>query len=132
MPNKILTTHGWQERVRNKLGVDENYLPNAIIEQPEHINIAEEYAISHVPNYDSIDDDARIWLEAAVVAKCASIICPILKVIVPVREQGPHFTRDLTYNWDRRKKELEDECDMHLSVYMDSPGGPKGFRVHNG
>ncbi len=109
MPNRILTEEGWQNRVRNILGVDEAYLADSDIEKPDIINVAEANIIALVPGYASLEGDERIWLESATVCECAALLCPTLKVRVPIREQGPHFTRDLTYDWDERRKELERE-----------------------
>ena len=41
MANKILTAENWQQRIRDKLGIDIAYLPNTVIEQPDYITIAE-------------------------------------------------------------------------------------------
>ncbi len=114
MSNRILTDIGWESRIRNKLGVDESYLADSDIQQPDIITTAEENIIDIIPGYASLTAGKTIWLESATVCECAAILCPTLKARVPIREQGPHFTRDLDYDWDKRREELEKERDALL------------------
>jgi hypothetical protein len=73
MANRILTTDGWQQRIREHMGVDAAYLPDSAIEQPEYITVAEANIIEQVPDYINLIDDKKVFLEAAVVCECAAL-----------------------------------------------------------
>ncbi|NLZ50755.1 MAG: hypothetical protein GX899_03495 [Rikenellaceae bacterium] len=132
MTNRVLTEDGWQKRVRNILGVDEAYLPDADIEQPDIISVAEANVIALVPGYADLDADKRLWLESATVCECAALLCYSMPARVPVREQGPHFTRDVTQDWGIRREELEKERNILIgkitAAFVDVPhfGRTKG------
>jgi len=113
--NLILTAEGWQDRVRNKLGVSEAYLTDADISQPDIISVAEANIIDQVPNYASLTGNNRTWLEAATVCECAALLCPSMAARLPASEQGPHFTREVAVDWDKKRQELEAERDGYIA-----------------
>ena len=118
MANRILTIVGWQGRIRDKLGVDSAYLPDSVIEQPECIDIAEQHIIDQAPNYASLENADRIYLEAAVVCEAAALLCPGMKARLPIMTKGPHESHELNIDWDNRKKDLEIERDNYLGEFV--------------
>lgn len=132
MANRILTTDGYEERVRSKLGVSEPYLPDNDINQPDCIAVAEANIIAQIPKYNDLEGDARMYLEAAVVCECAILLCPTMAVRLPQKEQGPHETHELAINWDKRKTGLESERDGHISkvIEMAFPGIKPSTLLH--
>lgn len=124
MLNRILTEDGWQERVRNIIGVNESYLPDDDIEKPEIITVAEAYIIQIVPEYASLTGDKKVWLELATVCECAALLCPSMHARVPEREQGPHFTNELKQNWNTRRLDFERERDLAIGKIIASSAGP--------
>ncbi len=124
MTNRILLEVGWQGRIRSKLGVDEAYLPDPVIEKPEFITVAETNIISEVPDYDSLTGDQVVYLENAVVCECAALLCPIMKSLLPVREVGPHATFEVNVDWDKRRTELEAERDASIAKIVFMPSVP--------
>ena len=124
MANLILTSVGWEQRVRDKLGVESAYVPDAVIQQPEIIAVAEANIIEQVPEWESLTGASRVYLEAAVVCECAVLLCKSMPARLPNREQGPHFTREVTVDWEKIRQELEDERDYYLgkiALPMDLP-----------
>lgn len=115
MANKILTASGWEQRIRDELGVDAAYLSDAALGQPEIIAVAEELIIEQVPNYASLTGTDRVFLEAATVCQCAVLVCPSLPARLPNRSQGPHATHELQTNWERRRAEIEEKRDTYLA-----------------
>lgn len=115
MANLILTTDGWQDRVRLKLGVDEAYLSDTELAMPEIVSIAEANIIEQVPDYASKTGTDKVYLEAATVCECAILACPSMPARMPTREQGPHATFEISVDWDKKKAELEAERDSYLS-----------------
>jgi hypothetical protein len=115
MANKILKTTGYEVRIRSKMGVDAAYLPDADINQPDIITIAEANIIETVPDYDDLTGDDLVYLEAATVCECAILLCPSMPVRLPAREQGPSFSRDIEVDWDKKKSKLETDRDAYLS-----------------
>jgi hypothetical protein len=119
MPNLILTAEGWESRVRNRLGVDDAYLIDADIAQPDIISVAEANIIEQVPGYAALTGSKRTWLEAATVCECAVLLCPSMAARLPTREQGPHFTREVVTDWDKKRQDLEAERDSHIAKIVD-------------
>jgi hypothetical protein len=115
MTNKILKATGFESRIRSKLGVDAAYIPDADINQPDIIAIAESNIIRVVPDYDALTGDDLIYLEAATVCECAILLCPSMPARLPVKEQGPSMTIELDVDWDAKQVKLEAERDRFLS-----------------
>jgi hypothetical protein len=114
MDNRILTAEGWQQRIRDIMGVDAAYLPNFAIEQPEVITMAEANVIAQLPDYSTLQDDAKVYLEAAVVCECAQLLCPSMPVRLPSKESGPHESHELSLDWEERQKQLETDRDKYV------------------
>lgn len=126
MANKILTATGYESRIRSKLGVDAAYIPDADINQPDIIAIAESNIIRVVPDYDALTGDDLVYLEAATVCECAILLCPSMPARLPVKEQGPSFTREIEVDWTKKQAKLEAERDGFISnistvAYIDVP-----------
>lgn len=119
MANRILTTDGYEERIRSKLGVSEPYLSDNDINQPEAITVAEANIIAQIPDYSDLDGDAKTYLEAAVVCECASLLCLSLSARLPKKEQGPHETHELAVDWTKKKVELEVERDGYIGKVVE-------------
>ena len=115
MANRILTSTGFEGRIRSKLGVDAAYLPNDDINQPDVIMIAEANIIKIVPDYATLTDADLVYLEAATVCECAILLCPSMPARLPVKEQGPSMTIELDVDWDAKQAKLEAERDRFLS-----------------
>lgn len=126
MANKILNATGFESRIRSKLGVDAAYIPDADINQPDIIAIAESNIIRVVPDYDALTGDDLIYLESATVCECAILLCPSMPARLPVKEQGPSFTREIEVDWTEKQVKLEAERDRFISnistvAYIDVP-----------
>ena len=126
MANKILNATGFESRIRSKLGVDAAYIPDADINQPDIIAIAESNIIKVVPDYDALTGDDLIYLESATVCECAILLCPSMPARLPVKEQGPSFTREIEVDWTEKQAKLEAERDRFISnistvAYIDVP-----------
>jgi hypothetical protein len=118
MANRILMAEGWEARIQSKMGVDPAYLPNADISQPDVITVAEANIIAQIPDYASLVDDDKVYLEAAVVCECASLLCPSMAARLPVRQQGPNETHELAIDWDKKKTEFEVERDGYIGKIL--------------
>jgi len=114
MSNRILTVVGWEARIRSKMGVLEPYLSDASIGQPEVVSVAEANIIKQVPDYASLTDDDLIYLEAAVVCECASLLSISMPARLPVRQQGPSETHELSIDWTQKKADFETERDGYI------------------
>ena len=115
MANLILTTEGWESRIRSVLGVDSAYLPDEEIQRPDFITIAEANIIEQVPDYASKTGTDKVYLEAAVVRACAALLCDGMPVRLPQKEQGPHFSQEIVVNWHKKKTDLEAQRDSYLA-----------------
>lgn len=121
MANKILTGEGWQDRIRNLLGVDSAFIPDSDIEQPDIVDIAEANIIELVPGYATLTGDKKIYLESATACECAVLACDSMPTRLPTKESGPHATYELSIDWDQKKAELQDKRDVYLSKLITMP-----------
>lgn len=121
MTNKILTGENWQGRVRSMLGVDAAFLPDTDIEMPEIVQVAEANIIDLVPDYETIPEDKKVYLESATVCECAVLVCDSMPARLPVKESGPHATYEVDIDWAKRKSELADKRDIFLSKIIPMP-----------
>jgi hypothetical protein len=121
MANRILKDIGWETRIQKKMGVDPAYLPETDIQQPEVITVAEANIIAQIPDYTSLTDDKKVYLEAAVVAECASLLCPSMAVRLPKKEQGPHESHELDADWNKKKADFEVERDGFIGKINPPP-----------
>lgn len=118
MANRILKDENWQQRIRDKMGIDAAYLPDAAIEQPEVITVAEANIIAQIPDYESLSDDKKVYLEAAVVCECCSLLCPSMAARLPKKEQGPHETHEVAIDWDKKKADFATERDEYIGKIL--------------
>lgn len=124
MANKILPTEGWEERIRDKLGVDPAYVPDEAIKQPDIIGVAEANIIAQIPNYTDLTGDKKTYLEAAVVCECCVLLCPGMAARLPAKEQGPHEGHTLYIDWDKKKTEFAAERDGYIGKIIPIPFVP--------
>jgi hypothetical protein len=121
MANRILTDVGWEQRIRDKMGVDTAYLPDSAVQQPEIITVAEANIIAQIPDYAILTDDKKAYLEAAVVCECCVLLCPSMAARLPAKEQGPHMGHTLYIDWDKKKAEFADERDGYIGKIITIP-----------
>lgn len=124
MENRILVEENWQQRIRDKMGVDEAYLPDSVLEQPDCIGVAEANIVSIIPNYSTLDGDSKIYLEYAVVLECCILLCPGMAARLPKKEGGPHASHELWISWDNKKAELIEERDNYIGKIIELEGLP--------
>lgn len=124
MANRILIEENWEERVRNKIGVDNNYLPDSAINSPDVITIAEANIISQIPEYESLTGDLKVYLEYVVVLECCILLCPSMPARLPKKEAGPHGNYELGNDWSKLKAELENERNRFIGLILEeiAPG----------
>jgi len=121
MANRILTDEGWQERVREVIGVDQAYLPDSTLEKKDVVDIAESNIIELVPGYETIPDDKRVYLESATVYECAIQVCGSMPARIPLKESGPHVSFELDIDWEKRKADFAEKRDIHISKLVKTP-----------
>lgn len=119
MDNKILTDEGWERRIRDKLGVDAEYLPDSVLQQPDCINVAEAKIINRIPDYILIPSENRVMLEYAVVLQCCVLLCDGMPSRLPKKQSGPHESYELETEWSKRKAPLKDELDETIQGIID-------------
>ncbi|HHX61001.1 MAG TPA: hypothetical protein GX707_09870 [Epulopiscium sp.] len=134
MENRILIDENWQQRIRDKIGVDNAYLPDSAIEQPDIITIAEANIISQIPDYEEIamNGDSRVYLESTVVLECCILLCSSMGARLPKKETGPHAGHELYVNWDNKKAEFIEERDVLISKASGLDGNVSPTPLHFG
>jgi len=121
MTNRILTEEGWQERIREVIGVDAAYLPDQTLEKPDIISIAEANIIGLIPDYETIPEDKKVYLESATVYECAIQVCGSMPARIPLKESGPHVSFELDIDWEKRKADFAEKRDIHISKLVKTP-----------
>lgn len=127
MANRILTDEGWEGRVRDKLGVTEKELPNAALNQPDVITVAEAKICRALPNYTELTGDDRTFLEAATVCMVALQVIDSMPTRLPARMQGPGMEVEVDIDWQERRRQLETERNDYLEM-IQNVTPPPGFR----
>lgn len=123
MENRILKDIGvYEQRIRDKIGVDIAYLPDSVINQPDCITVAEANIIAQIPEYATIepDTDLRIYLEYAVVLECSILLCPSMSTRLPKKETGEHASYELGTDWTKKKAEFEEEKEGTIMKIIDA------------
>lgn len=121
MANRILVDVGWEQRIRDKMGVDEAYLADSTLQQPDIITIAEANIIEQIPSYADLVDDAKVYLESAVVCECCVLLCPSMAARLPKKESGPHESHELGLDWDKKRIDYQTERDSYIEKISPSP-----------
>ena len=121
MANRILKDIEWEQRVRDKIGVDDSYLPDSALGQPDIIDVAEANIIEQVPNHADLKEDKILWLETATVCECAVLLCTGMDARLPKLSQGPHARYEVGADWGKKKEELQAERDNYLARIKPTP-----------
>lgn len=119
MENRILIEIGYEDRIRSKMGVSEPYLPNKDINYPDIITVAETNIIGQLPDYTTLIDDSRTYLETVVVLECCILLCPSMSARLPKKETGPHAGHELYVNWDNKKLEFTNDRNELLGKILE-------------
>lgn len=127
MANRILTEAGWEDRVRDKVGVDSSYLPDAVLQRPDVITVAEARIIKAVPNYADLTGDDKVFLEAATVCMCAVQVIDSMAARLPSRQKGPGMEVEVEVDWKARKAALEEERQAYLGSISGADNTGIGF-----
>lgn len=119
MANRILTSDYWEKRIRDKMGVDDAYLPDDLLNSPDIITLAEANIISQIPDYATLTNDLRVYLEYAVVLECCILLCPSMGARLPKKETGPHGSYELGSDWSKRKAEFEEDRNRFIGKILE-------------
>lgn len=131
MANRILTSDYWEKRIRDKMGVDDAYLPDDLLNSPDIITLAEANIIEKISDYATLDGDLRVYLEYVVVLECCILLCPSMGARLPKKETGPHGSYELGSDWSKRKTEFEEERNRFIGKILEeiSPTQLYGFNA---
>lgn len=119
MENRILKNKGWENRIRDKMGVDEAYLADSTLQSPDCIGVAESNIISMIPDYADLDGDSKVYLEYAVVLECCILLSPSMAARLPKKQTGPHEGHELYINWDNKKAEFQEERNSYIGKIIE-------------
>jgi hypothetical protein len=131
MENRILKNDYWEKRIRDKMGVDDAYLPDDLLNSPDIITLAEANIISQIPDYATLTNDLRVYLEYAVVLECCILLCPSMGARLPKKETGVHASYELGIDWSKKKEEFEEERNQSIGKILEeiSPTQLYGFNA---
>lgn len=119
MANRILKNDYWEKRIRDKMGVDDAYLPDDLLNSPDIITLAEANIISQIPDYATLTNDLRVYLEYAVVLECCILLCPSMGARLPKKETGVHASYELGIDWSKRKAEFEEDRNRFIGKILE-------------
>lgn len=123
MPNRILTIEGYQDAIRELLGVTVLMLPDTAIDRENIITIAESAVIKQVPNYAEIiadieNSDDAVYLRSAVISQVAARCCPGLEAKFKTSEQsetGYNYKKE-NVDWTKKKVEFEAQATEYIGM----------------
>lgn len=119
MANRILKNDYWEKRIRDKMGVDDAYLPDDLLNSPDIITLAEANIISQISDYATLDGDLRVYLEYAVILECCILLCPSMGARLPKKETGVHASYELGIDWSKRKAEFEEDRNRFIGKILE-------------
>lgn len=119
MANRILKNDYWEKRIRDKMGVDDAYLPDDLLNSPDIITLAEANIIEKISDYATLDGDLRVYLEYAVVLECCILLCPSMGARLPKKETGVHASYELGIDWSKRKAEFEEDRNRFIGKILE-------------
>ncbi len=119
MENRILKNDYWEKRIRDKMGVDDAYLPDDLLNSPDIITLAEANIIEKISDYATLDGDLRVYLEYAVILECCILLCPSMGARLPKKETGPHGSYELGSDWSKTKAEFEEERNRFIGKILE-------------
>lgn len=119
MENRILKNDYWEKRIRDKMGVDDAYLPDDLLNSPDIITLAEANIISQISDYATLDGDLRVYLEYAVILECCILLCPSMGARLPKKETGVHASYELGIDWSKRKAEFEEDRNRFIGKILE-------------
>ncbi|NMB98078.1 MAG: hypothetical protein GYA02_15990 [Clostridiaceae bacterium] len=131
MENRILKNDYWEKRIRDKMGVDDAYLPDDLLNSPDIITLAEANIISQIPDYATLTNDLRVYLEYAVVLECCILLCPSMGARLPKKETGVHASYELGIDWSKKKEEFEEDRNRFIGKILEeiAPNQLYGFNA---
>lgn len=95
-----------EDRIRAKLGVDENYLSDEDINYPDVFSVAELNIGRLFPSYKDFEGDNLVYFESILVLESCILVCPSMPARLPKKELGPHASHELWINWEKRRMSL--------------------------
>lgn len=111
---KILK-EGFEDSIRNRLGVKKSELPDEDINDKFIAQLAETVTIKRVPDYESITDERDLmFLESAV----SYYICYLLAPTMPNRIKYKVSTIEV--RWEKLKTDWEKRAEEFLALYEDA------------
>lgn len=119
MANRILKNDYWEKRIRDKMGVDDAYLPDDLLNSPDIITLAEANIIEKISDYATLDGDLRVYLEYAVVLECCILLCPSMGARLPKKETGVHASYELGIDWSKKKEEFEEDRNRFIGKILE-------------
>jgi len=105
----LILSAGYEVVVRTKLGAKENELPDADINQPLVVDLAEATIIKRVPNYSSVAASEKLFLENAVVSYICYLLCPSM-----ARRVNQEVTT-IDVKWKKEKVDWEARAQAFLA-----------------
>lgn len=119
MENRILKNDYWEKRIRDKMGVDDAYLPDDLLNSPDIITLAEANIIEKISDYATLDGDLRVYLEYVVVLECCILLCPSMSARLPKKETGVHASYELGIDWSKKKEEFEEDRNRFIGKILE-------------
>jgi hypothetical protein len=120
--NRILTTSTYHDEIRGRLGVSASILPNADIDAPSVLPIAEARVISRMTDYASLTGDDQSFAYAAAIAMTAALLAPSMGSRIKKSEADSDYKYENTIvDWNQRARELEAEAYSWIDYISTQP-----------
>ncbi len=114
--NKILKDAGYEDIIRDKLGIDSTTLPDASINRMDGVELAETMIIGRVSDYASLIEDDLLYLKMATIYCICALLAKdftqgTLKAISIADIKYENFQQDM----GEKEKDFWDKADIFLA-----------------
>lgn len=113
--NKILTDEGYQNIIRDKIGLNSVSLPDSTIDRMDGVELAETVIIERVPDYAGLQGDDSLYLKMATVyCVCALLARGFGQGILRSEKLPDYQYENFEIDMSKKEKDLWDKVDEFL------------------
>lgn len=113
--NRILTEPGYQDIIRDKIGLATEVLPDSKIDRMDGVELAETIIIQRVPDYSSLAGDNSLYLKMATVFCVCALLAKDFGQGILRSERLPDYQyENFQIDMKQREKDFWEKADEFL------------------
>ena len=113
--NRILTEPGYQDIIRDKIGLANEVLPDSKIDRMDGVELAETIIIQRVPDYASLQGDDSLYLKMATIFCVCALLAKDFGQGILRSERLPDYQyENFQIDMQKREKDFWEKADEFL------------------